>query len=412
MTSLDATLQWPRLAALSLVFLILLASLTSSEPARVVGAPAPPIPPRQLQAAAYQALLKQEPVPIVAPAVIPDIPEDKARTINASIPFSDEPNPSAAPFQLRALGEDRERAIDCLAAAMWYEAGADWEGQRAVAQVVINRSRHPAFPKSICGVVFQGSERDTGCQFTFTCDGAMRRVPPDALWRRTRSSAAGMLEGRVFHPVGLATHYHTNWVAPYWNARMEKIAAIRTHLFFRWPGNWGRPVAFQAKPASTESVVPALSRLSLAHRSSIGVAGVADDTLALATGRQSDGLVPLAPATSAFAPRDVRGGRLLLADEEGGTFLVALQPGTQSGTYALAAADLCGARSACRVLGWPSAALVPTSIPQPGAEGGGLGFHFIRRNGQDHVRWDCDRYQRPSPQQCLGAPGWKMQRAS
>ncbi|MCZ3110870.1 cell wall hydrolase, partial [Acinetobacter baumannii] len=67
------------------------------------------------------------------------------------------------------------RAIDCMAAAVLYEAGDDAVGQRAVAQVVINRVRHPAFPKTICAVVFQGSDRATGCQFTFTCDGALVR---------------------------------------------------------------------------------------------------------------------------------------------------------------------------------------------------------------------------------------------
>lgn len=408
---LDATLQWPRLAILFLA-LLLLGSLTSSELGRIAGRPASFRPATRSQAATYQALLKQEPVPVVAPAIIPEIPEDKARAINASIPFSDAPNPPAVPYRLVARGEDRERAIDCLAAAMWYEAGTDWDGQRAVAQVVVNRSRHPAFPKSICGVVFQGAERDTGCQFTFTCDGALTRLPPESLWRRTRSSATEMLEGRVFRPVGLATHYHTDWVAPYWNARMEKIVAVRTHLFFRWPGGWGRPVAFQAKPVSAEAVMAPLSRLSAAHRSGYGGAGAMDDgSLGLAVGAGSIGAASLAPTGPAFASRDVRGGTLILADEEGGNFLLALQPGVQSGTYALAAADLCASRPACRVLGWPSPALVPSSIPEAGSEGSGLGFHFIRRNGQDHVRWDCRRYERPSPQQCLSAPGWKMQGA-
>ena len=403
---MDATLLWPRLAIFVLP-LLLLGSLTSGDLGRI-GPPSSPEPARPPAPVTLQTLLKQEPVPVVAPEVIPDIPEDKARAINASIPFSSGPNPSAAPYHLMARGDDRERAVDCLAAAMWYEAGADWEGQRAVAQVVMNRARHPAFPKSVCGVVFQGSERDTGCQFTFTCDGAMARIPPEALWRRTRASAIEMLEGRVFAPVGLATHYHTNWVVPYWNARMEKIAAVRTHLFFRWPGSWGKPLAYRAKPALTESVIARLASLSAAHRLVAGLADPAGPALEYASGADTR---VLAGDARPFEAREVRGGRLLLADEGEGIFLLALQPGTQSGTYALAAADLCGTRSACRVLGWPTAPLVPNSIPEPGSEGKGLGFHFIRRNGQDHVRWDCQRYERPSPEQCLNAPGWKMQRA-
>ncbi|MDE8453312.1 cell wall hydrolase, partial [Klebsiella pneumoniae] len=93
----------------------------------------------------------------------------------ASVPFVEGPNPAARPFRLPGDAPQQARAIDCMAAAVLYEAGDDPVGQRAVAQVVINRVRHPAFPKTICGVVFQGSERPTGCQFTFTCDGALVR---------------------------------------------------------------------------------------------------------------------------------------------------------------------------------------------------------------------------------------------
>src|SRR3546814_11692641 len=77
-----------------------------------------------------------------------------------------------------------------MAAAMLYESGDDSKGQLAVGQVVINRVRHPAFPKSICEVVFQGSDRATGCQFTFTCDGALARRYSDAAWKRAQDNAS------------------------------------------------------------------------------------------------------------------------------------------------------------------------------------------------------------------------------
>lgn len=132
--------------------------------------------------AAYQALVNSEPMPSVAPLELPQLPYDHARAINAATPFVNGPISAAAPFITKLNGDDRARAVDCLGAAMWYEAGADWEGQRAVAQVVLNRVRHPAFPHSVCGVAFQGSDRKTGCQFTFACDGAMARRPPDWAW--------------------------------------------------------------------------------------------------------------------------------------------------------------------------------------------------------------------------------------
>jgi spore germination cell wall hydrolase CwlJ-like protein len=107
------------------------------------------------------------------------ITPDDALAWNASIPISDLANPGARPFLLAAASEaDRARSIECLTAAIYYEAATEpLDGQRAVAQVVLNRVRHPAYPSTVCGVVFEGARRITGCQFTFTCDGSLRRPP-------------------------------------------------------------------------------------------------------------------------------------------------------------------------------------------------------------------------------------------
>src|SRR3546814_20084014 len=99
-----------------------------------------------------------------------------------------------------------------MAAAMLYEAGDDSKGQLAVGQVVINRVRHPAFPKSICEVVFQGSDRATGCQITFTCDGALARRYSDAAWKRAQDNASMMPAGPVDPAVGLPPTSHTDGV--------------------------------------------------------------------------------------------------------------------------------------------------------------------------------------------------------
>ena len=94
----------------------------------------------------------------------------------------------AKPFLFAGSLAAREQSVACLAAAAWYEAGNDLESQRSVIQVVLNRVSHPSFPKTICGVVMQGSERSTGCQFTFTCDGSLyRRRPGAASWAAARS---------------------------------------------------------------------------------------------------------------------------------------------------------------------------------------------------------------------------------
>src|SRR6201999_529465 len=114
---------------------------------------------------------------------------------------------------------------------------------------------------------FQGSERSTGCQFSFTCDGAMTRHHfADAAWQRARALADAVLNGAVFRPVGYATHYHTDWVVPYWQASLDKIVAVHTHLFFRWTGWWGTPAAFTRTISPDEPVIPALGALSDAHK--------------------------------------------------------------------------------------------------------------------------------------------------
>ena len=186
------------------------------------------------------------------PFLLRNITEQDAIAVNGRIPFSIEANVPASPFRIRD-DEARSRAIECLAMAVYYEAGSeDLAGQEAVAQVVLNRVRHPAFPGSICGVVFQGYARNTGCQFTFTCDGSLLRSPDPRIWARARQVAEAALNGAVFKPVGLATHYHANYVVPYWATSLEKNAQVGVHIFYRWPDAWGTPAAFARRYAEKE----------------------------------------------------------------------------------------------------------------------------------------------------------------
>jgi spore germination cell wall hydrolase CwlJ-like protein len=209
------------------------------------------------------ASARTAPLPAGAPPVPepmelkPVTPED-ALAWNASIPVSDEPNPAARPFAFAASASeaDRLRSLECLTAAVYYEAAIEpLDGQRAVAQVVLNRVRHPAYPNTVCGVVFEGAERRTGCQFTFTCDGSLARTPSQAVWERARRVAEAALGGYVHAPVGWATHYHTNWVVPYWAANLVKAANVGTHIFYRWTGGWGRPPAFASRHAGVEPAI-------------------------------------------------------------------------------------------------------------------------------------------------------------
>jgi spore germination cell wall hydrolase CwlJ-like protein len=224
-----------------------------------------------------------------------DVAPQDAVAINAAVPISDLPNPAARPFKLAFSSEtDRLRALECLTAAVYYEAAIEpLDGQRAVAQVVLNRVRHPAFPKSVCGVVFQGWERTTGCQFTFTCDGNIRRTPAASLWERARTVAAEALGGRVYGPVGWATHYHTNWVVPYWSSSLTKLANVGTHIFYRWEGGWGRPPAFRYSASGVEPQVALMRHLTSDPASLADAAELTTDEAAAAAAKAAvDGSQP------------------------------------------------------------------------------------------------------------------------
>jgi len=204
--------------------------------------------------------------PAPPPLLIRNLPPTEAEALNQKISFAGGPNPAAQPFKAANMSAaTRASAVDCLASAVYYEAGSqDSDGQKAVAQVVLNRVRHPAFPSTVCGVVYQGSTRPTGCQFTFTCDGSLERRPDSAGWARAKRIAEAALDGGVFGAVGLATHYHANYVVPYWSATLAKNAVVGAHLFYRWAGGWGRADAFTQKYARQEPSSLALRAAALA----------------------------------------------------------------------------------------------------------------------------------------------------
>jgi len=161
---------------------------------------------------------------------------------------SDAPEPFVASRDSTAF----ERSLQCLAEAVYHEARNQSEdGQRAVAQVVLNRVRHPAYPNTVCGVVYQGSERVTGCQFTFTCDGSLGGEVEPRAWERARRIAAAALRGNVYRPVGLATNYHTTAISPYWAPSLVPQVTLGSHIFYRRPGS-GTAAAFSQAPAADD----------------------------------------------------------------------------------------------------------------------------------------------------------------
>jgi hypothetical protein len=181
----------------------------------------------------------------------------EAIRLNAATPGSAGLLRAARPFEFKpATAEDRRRARRCLTQAIYYEAALEPEvGQEAVAQVILNRVRDPNYANSICGVVYEGAERTTGCQFSFTCDGSLAHPPVRWAWDRAQRVADRALAGHVAVRVGTATHYHADYVRPWWAPTLNKLTQIGAHIFYRWKGVYGEPAAFRQAYAGREPAI-------------------------------------------------------------------------------------------------------------------------------------------------------------
>jgi spore germination cell wall hydrolase CwlJ-like protein len=326
-------------------------------------------------------------VPEVLPTELAPVTQDDARAANARIALVTKGFVAARPFVYAGSGDARLRARDCLAAAMIYEAGDDSRGQLSVGQVVINRARHPAFPKSICGVVFQGSERRTGCQFTFTCDGALARRYSEAAWLRAQVNADMMLSGLTDPRVGLATHYHTDWVRPYWSDSLEKIAIVDTHLFFRWPGYWGTPGAFRGAVSGNDGPVAKMAALSPLHAIALGL-------LPTEIGEGVD-------ANAAVGEARVVAG----AGETAGRDSIYIQLDRKAApeSFVTTALRLCGDKPYCKFMGWTNPTLKPDSDAMTDTQRAAMTFSYLRddKAGFEKALWNCAEYKRDDARQCM-----------
>jgi len=163
---------------------------------------------------------------------------------------------SVKPFRVALGGRD----LDCLADAIYYEArGETPEGQAAIAQVVLNRVRHPNFPKSVCGVVFQSAGDD--CQFSFACNGSMNRPKEAAAWSRAEQIAARALSGVVMTQVGEATSFHAASVSPGWGPGLMRVAQVGLHVFYRSGGHVGSGAGVRPSAPGSEGPRPVLASM-------------------------------------------------------------------------------------------------------------------------------------------------------
>jgi spore germination cell wall hydrolase CwlJ-like protein len=133
------------------------------------------------------------------------------------------------------------REQQCLASGIYFESrGESVKGQAAVAQVILNRVRNPAYPDTICGVVYQNEDWRNRCQFSFACDNIKDRVNSQHHWKVAREVALAVTAGKIWlKEVGSSTHYHAIYVRPGWARTMKKVGRIGLHVFYRtYGGGW------------------------------------------------------------------------------------------------------------------------------------------------------------------------------
>ena len=311
------------------------------------------------------------------------------RALNAAIPFFSGRLDPAPAFRFRGGSADLANARDCLALAAMAEAGPSEDGQRAVIQLVLNRVRHPAFAKSICGVVFEGSDRKTGCQFTFTCDGSLSRHYAETSWLDARRRAEQALKGYVFKPIGSATHYHTDWVFPWWSPKLQKLAQVDTHLFLRWPGYWGSTASWRKGRTAAE---PSFAELIQQFG-----AGAPDAESVAATPAAALNMPPLPADTP-----QVTGGSVVMRLPSGKANFVLVTPAAGTDSALAMARKLCPESGTCRVLGWSDRSLIPASLPLPPASRTGLQFSFSRDpSGAEIALFNCDTFGGQAREKCI-----------
>ncbi len=145
--------------------------------------------------------------------------------------------PSGRAFGGFTEKEFQKRELRCMATALYFEARSEpVRGQLAVGQVIMNRVRSPEYPDTICGVIFQGDHRRTGCQFSFACDGKTDRPTNARLWGQSKRLARNLTEGKVWlKDIANSTHYHADYVHPKWRRSMRRLKKIGRHIFYKSP---------------------------------------------------------------------------------------------------------------------------------------------------------------------------------
>ena len=323
--------------------------------------------------------------------ILSQLAADDAQARNAAVGFAEAGPGKATPFSFRGSSADRARARDCLALAGMAEAGGGDGDQRAVMQVILNRVRHPAFAKTVCGVVFEGSQRPTGCQFSFTCDGSLARRYSDAAWRAARARADEMLAGAIDATVGNATHFHANYVYPWWSDKLDKVAQVGPHIFFRWRGFWGTRNALSARYGGGEPDPLRLQETAL-------TVATANPLPTLMQGGEA-----VRSITTELVNQTTEGGDATPSSPGAGIHFVLVSPSDAPAALVDKARSLCGSEGYCRVQGWSDANNIPAKLPLTEEARRSVRFSFVSAsaNAAEAIFFDCHTFPAPDVGTCL-----------
>lgn len=200
-----------------------LANLVTSDKADILATAYAPPEPDYAKSSPFESLLRDDTAD--AGRFIPPLAEGDHAWMNKPLP----------------AGVFSKAEQKCLATAIYFEArGESLRGQAAVAQVVLNRVRNPAYPNTVCGVVYQNADWKNRCQFSFACDGIKDRIASPRNYQVAEEIAMAVTAGKIFLPeVASSTHYYATYVSPRWARSMEKMKKIGLHIFYRtYGGGW------------------------------------------------------------------------------------------------------------------------------------------------------------------------------
>jgi hypothetical protein len=206
--------------------------------------------------------------------------------------------------------------------------------------------------------------------------------------------------------VGYATHYHTDWVVPYWSSSLDKITSVDTHLFFRWKGWWGTPPAFRGRTGATEPAIANLAFLSPAHaRASAALHG---PDFASADGKQTTPTFSDLGRPAMAIGRDRIGerfgpGRLAAINSTGDAFVILLDPRARPETFEPLALEICGGRTRCRLLGWTRASDAPNAFPIDEATLASMSYAYMRitDSGLERSLYNCVQFPGQPENRCM-----------